>query len=190
MTEEMGSFVGYVRPVWGKLHAVARQYVPPGEQASDLVQETLVRAWRSFAADEQTLHHRAWLFVIMRHIAIDWQRSADRRVTLELDCEAHLTELASADLTESLAAFPAMSESAFREFLDDKIVAALDALAPAFREVLILSVAGDLRYREIAEVLDCPIGTVMSRMARARRDLREKLADYAGVPRASKETRS
>ena len=190
MTEGMGSFVGYVRPVWGKLHAVARRYVPPGEEASDLVQETLVRAWRSFAADEQTVHHRAWLFVIMRHIAIDWQRSANRRVTLELDCEAHLTELASADLTESLAAFPAMSEPAFKEFLDDKIVAALDALAPAFREVLILSVAGDLQYREIAEVLDCPIGTVMSRMARARRDLREKLANYAGVPRASKETRS
>ena len=64
-----------------------------------------------------------------------------------------------------------MSEEQFREFLDDKIAAALDALDPPFREVIILSVAGDLTYKEVAAVLDCPVGTVMSRMARARRTL-------------------
>ena len=72
-----------------------------------------------------------------------------------------------------------MDEDRFREFLDDKVVAALDAIDPAYREVLILAVAGDLTYREIGEVLACPVGTVMSRMARARRQLRERLAVHA-----------
>ena len=82
-----------------------------------------------------------------------------------------------------------MSEAAFRELLDDRLTRALDALAPAFREVVILSVAGDLTYREIARVLDCPVGTVMSRMARARRALRERLADVAGVRPTTREKR-
>ena len=56
-----------------------------------------------------------------------------------------------------------------------------DALVPEFREVVVLSVAGGLNYREVADVLDCPVGTVMSRMARARRLLRERLADYAAA---------
>ena len=55
----------------------------------------------------------------------------------------------------------------------------MDELEPAFREVIVLSGAGDLSYRKIAEVLDCPVGTVMSRMARARRALRENLVAFA-----------
>ncbi|GJQ25984.1 MAG: hypothetical protein HBSAPP02_10160 [Phycisphaerae bacterium] len=74
-----------------------------------------------------------------------------------------------------------MDESQFREFLDDRVAAALDTLEPPYREVVVLSVAGGLNYREIGDVLECPIGTVMSRMARARRALREQLADYAAT---------
>ena len=68
--------------------------------------------------------------------------------------------------------------------------AALDALEPSFREVVVLSVVGDLTYREVAQVLDCPMGTVMSRMARARRALRERLADYARAKGWAVERRS
>jgi RNA polymerase sigma-70 factor (ECF subfamily) len=74
-----------------------------------------------------------------------------------------------------------MSEAHFYEFLDDRLVAALEELDPPNREVVVLSVAGGLNYREIGEVLDCPMGTVMSRMARARRALRERLAEFAVV---------
>ena len=83
-----------------------------------------------------------------------------------------------------------MDERQFREFLDDKIAAALSALDPPFREVIVLSVAGGLSYREIAQVLDCPVGTVMSRMARARRTLRERLAQCAHPRARARENKS
>ena len=150
----------------------------------------MLRAWRSFSSVEEAGRQRAWFFVIMRHVSVDWQRSARHRAKLLLESETHLTELSASEVDQPLAALPVMTEAAFREFLDDKIAAALDALEPAFREVIILSVAGGLQYREIAEVLDCPMGTVMSRMARARSALRERLADYAGTHGLRREARS
>lgn len=174
-------FLRFIRPQWTGLHRVALRYVVRDEDARDLVQETLLRAWRSFSPADQRTYSRAWLFVIMRSAVVDWQRTAARRINMVPAPEGELTELAPADLTEPFAPLPAMDEARFREFLDDRLAAALDALEPSFREVVILSVAGDLTYREIAETLDCPIGTVMSRMARARRVLRERLA---GVARA------
>jgi len=190
MSESETMFVGYVRPQWAKLHVVAQQYVANKNEAPDLVQETLLRAWRHFSSAEQPAFPAAWLFVIMRNVALDWQASARRRLKLTLLPVSQLTEAASFEAEDTFASLPALSEEAFREFLDERIAAAVDALDAPYREVLILSVAGDLRYREIAEVLDCPIGTVMSRMARARRALRERLADYAKPSRTSKETRS
>ncbi|MCH8241923.1 MAG: sigma-70 family RNA polymerase sigma factor, partial [Planctomycetes bacterium] len=80
---------------------------------------------------------------------------------------------------EPFSPLPSFDECRFREFLDDRLVEALDRLEPAFREIVMLSAAGDLSYREIAQVLDCPVGTVMSRMARARRSLREALSSFA-----------
>ncbi len=172
-------FLQFARPHWKRLHVVAHRYVTGSEDAHDLVQETLLRAWRSFSPGEERSYRRAWLFVIMRSVVIDWQRASGRRVKLVPTPDSELTEFAPADLTEPFAPLPTMDEARFREFLDDRIVAALDALDSSFREALILSVAGGLTYREVAEVLDCPVGTVMSRVARARRELRENLTTYA-----------
>jgi len=171
-------FLEYVRPCWRRLHLTARQYVR-AEDAADLVQEVLLRCWRSFAQADERPRQEAWLFAALRNVAFEWRRTEKRRVKLVPMPEVELTELAPADLSAPLSPLPAMAEQEFRELLDDRIVQALDALEPAYREVVVLSVAGDLNYREIAEALDCPIGTVMSRMARARRALRERLADLA-----------
>lgn len=187
MEEAAEVFLRHVRPHGRRLHLVARQYVTGEEDVKDLVQETLLRAWRSFSPSEERTYSRAWLFVIMRTAAVDWQRTRGRRIRMVLASEIELTELSPADLTEPFSPLPAMSEERFREFLDQRIVAALDGLEPVFREVIVLSVAGDLSYREIAEVLNCPVGTVMSRMARARRGLREALADFARANRWIKE---
>ncbi len=179
MMQTSDEFLRFVRPQWTSLHRVARRYVAGEEDVRDLVQETLLRAWRSFSPTDTRTYNRAWLYVIMRSAATDWQRAASRRVRLVPTTDAELTELAPADLSEPLPPLSFADESRFREFLDERIVAALDALDAPFREVVILSVAGDLAYREIAEVLDCPVGTVMSRMARARRALRDELAAFA-----------
>src|SRR3990170_1996094 len=179
MDEVASEFLRQVRPLWGRLQAVARKYCAQREDAGDLVQETLLRAWRAFSPVEGPTHPRAWLFAIMRNIVIDWHRAASRQVTIAPTDYEELTELAGAEPGEPLARLSSMNEEQFREFLDAGVARAFDALEAPFREVVILSVAADLNYREIAEVLDCPVGTVMSRMARARRALRERLADFA-----------
>lgn len=172
-------FLRYVRPQWRRLHLVARRYVASEVDAQDLVQETLLRAWRNYSPTQERTYSPAWLFTIMRSAVVDWQRERQRRINLVPAPDSELTELAPDDLADPFCPFPPMDEERFREFLDDTVVAALEALDHQFREVVMLSVAGGLNYREIAEVLDCPVGTVMSRMARARRALRENLAGFA-----------
>ncbi|MEE8170517.1 MAG: sigma-70 family RNA polymerase sigma factor [Phycisphaerae bacterium] len=167
-----------VQPLRRPLYLSALQYVSESD-AADLVQEALLRAWRNFAPSDERTYRRAWLFVILRNVALEWRRTAARRVRLVPVTDAELTDPAPSDLSEPPAPFPPLDEQQFREFLDQRIVAALDGLEPPYREVLVLSVAGGLSYREIGDVLDCPLGTVMSRMARARGRLRERLADYA-----------
>ena len=143
----------------------------------------MLRAWKNFSSTEEREYRPAWLFVIMRHVAVDWQQRSKRRIRTVILPHSELTEIATSDLTEPLCSMPAMSEEQFREFLDDRLAAALDSLKAPYREVIVLSIVGGLNYREIAEVLGCPMGTVMSRMARARRILREHLADLAGNPK-------
>lgn len=171
-------FLHLVRPRWAVLHRVARRYVEPGD-VGDVVQETLLRAWRSFDELDAGCCKPSWLFVILRSVVVDRHRAAACRVRLVPVANGELTESAPVDPTAPFPEFPAMSDERFREFLDDRVARALDALEPRFREVIVLAAAGELTYREIATVLECPVGTVMSRMARGRRELRENLAEYA-----------
>jgi len=181
MGDRAGMFLDYLRPHWERLYSIARYYAVSEPEAHDLVQETLLRAYRNFSPGDDRTYQRAWIVTIMRNVAVEWQRTAGRRVRLMPVETAELTDLSSFDPAETFSSFPAMDEEAFREFLDDRIALALDSLPAVFREVLVLSVGGDLNYREISEVLDCPIGTIMSRMSRARRTLRSRLARVTGV---------
>lgn len=179
MTEAIDKFHLFVRQQWQNLYALGRQYVGDAHEAQELVQETLLRAWRSFSDDPDRPYSRAWLIVILRRVAIDWSRAAERRVDLVPVPVSELTDLVTDDLGEAFAPFAAMDETRFCEYLDENITRALRRLEPSYREVVLMSVAGGLSYREIAEVLECPVGTVMSRMGRARRALREQLASFA-----------
>ena len=189
MDEQASDFLRLVRPLGGRLQAVARKYCARQEDAADLVQETLLRAWRAFSPAGEATHPRAWLFAVMRNIAIDWHRESSRRVSILPSAQEELTEIAGREMDEPLAPLATMKEEEFREFLDAAVVRAFDTLDAPFREVVVLSVAGELTYREISEVLDCPVVTVMSRMARARSALRERLADLARSPQHRKEAR-
>ncbi len=183
------SFMAFVRPQWRRLHLTARQYVASDADAADLVQETMLRAWRNYAPADEGRYRRAWLLTILRNLARERHRQAGRRIRIVPTAEGELTDLSPIDLGDAFAALPGLDEQRFRELLDDRIASALAALPDAFREVIVLSVAGDLNYREIAETLDCPVGTVMSRMARARRALRERLADLVGVEASTAQSR-
>jgi RNA polymerase sigma factor (sigma-70 family) len=126
----------------------------------------------------------------MRNITFEWHRKAQHRIKLVPIPDSELTEISPSDQSEPLCPLPTMDDECFREFLDERIVSALDALEPAFRETIMLSVSSGLNYREIAEVLGCPVGTVMSRMSRARRALRERLGVLAQSQRWVREGRS
>lgn len=183
MSDAEAAFLRLVRPCWGRLHVVARHYAGGEEPARDLVQETLLRAWQAFNPGEGRSYREGWLFVIQRHVAAEWARRAGRRGGLVPVGHDALTEIIGTELSEPFEALPCSTEAQFLDLLDQNVKAAFDALEPSQREVLLLSIVADLEYREIAEVLNCPLGTVMSRMARARRALRERLASTARASR-------
>lgn len=172
-------FLHFVEPHLKRLHGVARHYGRRLLDARDLVQETMLRAWRGFSQADGRTYRTAWLFVILRNVAIEWSRSPSSRIQEIPLPVTELTELVAPNLSDPLASLPAMRESEFCELLDQRLAQAVQALESHYREVLVLSVIGGLNYREIAEALDCPLGTVMSRMARARRSLRERVAAFA-----------
>jgi len=146
--------------------------------AEDLVQETCLRAFRFWDKYEKGTNCRAWLLRILRNTFINQYR----RKSIEVD-QVDPSELDRYynQLVET-ATIPGQRDPAqelFANLVDDEIIQAMERLPEEFREVVILSDLQDLSYKEIAEVLDCPIGTVRSRLSRGRKMLQSLLYDFA-----------
>lgn len=135
-------------------------------EAEDIVQETYLLAWKSFDRFEPGTDCRAWLFTIMfnaiRHHRRRW---FDRSVTGEM---AEILE-------ETVRYTPPVPE----ELTDQDVLSALDGIPPEFRAVVLLADVQEFSYREIADILKVPLGTVMSRLSRGRQLLRIALAELA-----------
>jgi len=135
-------------------------------EAEDIVQETYLLAWKSFDRFELGTDCRAWLFTIMfnavRHYRRRW---FDRRVTRET----------AEVLEETVSYTPPVPE----ELTDQDVPAALDGIPPEFRVVVLLADVQEFSYKEIAEILRVPMGTVMSRLSRGRQLLRIALGELA-----------
>ena len=153
---------------------VARRLTRDPQAAEDLVQEAYTRAFRSWRQYEPGTNLRAWLLRIVHNLAIDNARRKQRhpeQLGLEADdyyLYDHLggAQIADVDrLVERLSPGPVLD--------------ALSELALPFREVVVLVDLGDLSYQEAADVLEIPVGTVMSRLHRGRRVLKKALADAA-----------
>ena len=147
-----------------RLRRYARALVGDRATADDLVQDTLERAWSKLHLFQQGTDLRAWLFTVMHNVHVNRIRAA--RQTEVLDEE--------------------MPELAQRAAQGDSLVVrdlerAIAALPAAQREVLLLVALEDLSYEETARVLGIPIGTVMSRLARAREKLRVLMTGYGGA---------
>lgn len=156
----------------GALRATALRFARNEKDAEDLVQETLVRAlaaWRQF---QKGTNCRAWLFRILFHNFINEYRRATRERAWVGRCEPLLSparRFAAGD-----------PEGAMLErLLGDEVTAALAELPDEYRQVVVMADLQGLSYREIARELGCPLGTVMSRLFRARRLLEGPLGDYA-----------
>jgi RNA polymerase sigma-70 factor (ECF subfamily) len=157
------------------LYNTAVQMTRNVPDAEDLVQETFVKAYRFFDKFKRGTNCKAWLFKIMKNNFINAFRKRSRepvRVDFE-QIEARLE-------AEPTVVAPETAEPGrfFEELLEDEVKEALDQLPFEFRMVTILSDIEGFSYQEIAEVMDCPIGTVRSRLSRARKFLQKKLYEF------------
>jgi RNA polymerase sigma-70 factor (ECF subfamily) len=145
--------------------------------AEDLVQETYYKAYRAFDRYTPGTNARAWLYKILTNTGINVAVRKARRPA-EVDFDAVEPLLAHAPSTGLQV--PTRGElAAFADLLDDEVKGALEAVPEPFRIVFILSVVEGFTYQEIAAILEIPIGTVMSRLFRARKALQAALQDYA-----------
>jgi RNA polymerase sigma-70 factor (ECF subfamily) len=168
------------------LYRVAGRLTRDPDRAADLVQETYLRAFRSRDAFELQEHGiRPWLLRIMRNLHLS-KADRDRRQPVAVDGEtldamnAGAARPGDAAATGDLeAAGPAPVPPLDWETLDERLKASRENLQEEYLIVLLLWAVEELSYKEIAEVLDIPIGTVMSRLHRARQKLSSQLREYA-----------
>jgi RNA polymerase sigma-70 factor (ECF subfamily) len=160
------------------LYAVALRLTRNPADAQDLTQNTVVKALRFHDKFKKGTYIKAWLLTILRNTFInDYRRKARRPTFVELS-GAEPSQDTSPDPDINYEP-PERSGSELLELLDDKVKHAVETLPQDFRQAVIMADLEDRSYKEIAEAMDCPLGTVMSRLYRGRKLLRESLYDYA-----------
>jgi RNA polymerase sigma-70 factor (ECF subfamily) len=155
------------------LYRVALRLTGNPADADDLVQETMLKAYRAWDQYEKGTNAKAWMLTILRHAFINEYRRRTRH-----------PETVDVDTIEPYAVFPDVQDedpqgAFFDKIVDDQVLRAIDQLPVAFRETLVLSDVEGMSYQEIAGILGVPVGTVKSRLFRARQLLQGKLYDYA-----------
>jgi len=158
-----------------QVYRVARRLVGSREEAEDLVQETYARAFRSWQSFTPGTNLRAWLFRILTNLNVDRARRSQRAPDMHPleESDYYLAnKLASAGGEEVLE-----QEQVVERLSQDSVVRALSDIPPQFRDVVVLVDIGDFTYADAAQILDIPIGTVMSRLHRGRRALKSHLAE-------------
>jgi len=159
-----------------QVYRVARRLVRTQEEAEDLVQETYARAFRSWRSYTPGTNLRAWLLRILTNLNIDRGRRAQRTPDMEPIEEGDYYLYNR--LEETTRENPD-EERVIERLSPDDIVSALSEVPHDFRDVIVLVDIGDFSYQEAAQILDIPIGTVMSRLHRGRRILKQQLAETA-----------
>ncbi len=169
------AFEQYVLPEIEVLLRVANSLTRNHAEAEDLVQDSLLRAYRSIEGFDGR-HPRAWLLTILRNTHINRNRRRRPELLRDPDFENDRRgSLASNERTDAMV----------DDAIDGEIIAALHALDDPFRRVVELVDIDGLSYAEAAEVLDVPVGTIMSRLHRARSRIRDRLDRVGFVPRST-----
>lgn len=175
-TEAAARFAREVEPLLAVLHRMAARRTRSSADAEDLVQETLLRAFAGFHTFQQGTNFKAWVFRVLINQWISSYRSKQARPQ-EISV-AEITEHAEdAGASRRSSVVPSVETALFEEFPSADVTAAIAALPAGFGEVLFYADVWDHTYAEISELLDVPIGTVMSRIHRARQRMRLALAE-------------
>jgi RNA polymerase sigma factor (sigma-70 family) len=160
-------FEDLAMPLVNSAYNLARWLVQNGNDAEDLVQETYLKAFQNFGSFQTGTNFRAWIFRILRNTFLTSRSTLERRMTVALNWEEELPLLDDNCVSPELLLIQKADIAAIRD--------AIEKLPFHYREVVLLCDVEDLTYREIAQVIEIPIGTVMSRLARARKVMREAL---------------
>jgi RNA polymerase sigma factor (sigma-70 family) len=161
----LAGFEELAMPLFDSLYNFASWLVHDKSNAEDVVQEAYVRALRGFASFQPGTNFRAWIFQILRNTFLSSCSRLERRVTVAIDLEEDFPALPATPITpESLLIERSGS---------DAVRCPIEQLPVILREVILLCDVEDASYREIAQILSIPIGTVMSRLARARKAVRK-----------------
>ncbi len=157
-----------------QLYSAALRMTRNPADAEDVVQETFLKAYRAYGSFQEGTNLKAWLYRILTNTYINRYRKAQRRPS-----EVELGELQDLYLFRRLGEQSGASESAesevLEQFVDGDVIEALESLPDNFRMPVLLADVEGFAYKEIAEMLDIPIGTVMSRLHRGRKALQKKL---------------
>jgi RNA polymerase sigma-70 factor, ECF subfamily len=170
---ELERFEAVVLPHLSAAYRLARYLTQNDSDADDVVQEAFLRALKYFGGfrGEGASQSRAWLLAIVRNMAHTWRRRLHiGSLTTEFDETVHSEAIADEHPGSALS----------RRDARETLAEVLDRLPPEFREVIVLREMEGLSYKEISEVADVPVGTVMSRLSRARKRLQEALSASDG----------
>jgi RNA polymerase sigma-70 factor (ECF subfamily) len=171
--EKRAAFEREALPHLDTIYRVALRFTGDASRAQDLVQDTMLKAFRSWHRYQPGTNIRAWLLTILRNTFInEYRREKHRGPTVDVST------------AETFSLFNEVQEEDpegrfFDQIVDKEVLDAIDDLPDEFRETLVLSDMEGLTYQEIAEVTGSPVGTVKSRLFRARRALQRRLYDYA-----------
>jgi len=161
------AFEELAMPLFDRLYNFAYWLTQNRDETEDLVQETYAKALKGFSSFQPGTNFRAWMYRILRNTFLTSRTGLKATMTVPLDSEENGRELTS----ESPTPEAILIERADRQRMQN----AIDDLPVASREILLLCEVEEMSYREIAEALSIPVGTVMSRLARARKMLAERL---------------
>jgi len=163
-------------PHMDALYNFALRMTGDGDDANDLVQDTFLKAFRFFDKFEKGTNCKAWLFRIMKNTFINTYRKKSKEPDkVDYEDVENFYENAKPSSTESAH----LEKEIYDNLLDDDISSAIASLPDDFKTVIILSDIEGFTYDEIADFIDCPVGTVRSRLHRARKMLFAKLHKYA-----------
>jgi RNA polymerase sigma-70 factor, ECF subfamily len=169
---QLDSFEELAMPLFDQLYNFAHWLTQNREEAEDLVQETFVKALKGFSSFQLGTNFRAWIYRILRNTFLTSRQGLKATMTVPLDLDEDAKGPESAiehDTPETLL---------FARSSNESLQSAIDELPVHFREILLLCEVEEMSYQEISETLAVPIGTVMSRLSRARKTLRNQLRPH------------
>jgi RNA polymerase sigma-70 factor (ECF subfamily) len=177
---DKATFAEQAIPYMGSLYSAALRMTRNGPDAEDLVQETYLKAYRAFGSFQEGTNLKSWLYKILTNTFINSYRARRRRpVESDMDDIEDLYLYRRLGGLEAAAAGRSAEETVLEGISEGEVKAAVESLPEQFRLAVVLADVEGFSYKEIAEILDVPMGTVMSRLHRGRRALQKALHPYA-----------